>query len=80
MTALLAIFSFAGVGVYRLALSHSNTPPLLVWQQPAFHPLWVVERTCLLAFQCAAARAAALSLRPPSEPWLAAAAAGLGQR
>jgi hypothetical protein len=77
LAAALAVCSFTGVGLYRLVLANANMPSPLVWQRPAFHALWVAERACLLAFQCAAARAAALSLRPPSEPWLAAAEASL---
>lgn len=62
-----------------MVLSSRQLPPAAVWAAPGFLPLWVCERSCLLLFQVAAARAAALSLRAPSEPWLAAAAAaGLG--
>ena len=47
---------------------------------PGYLPIWVVQRAALLAFECAAARGAALSLRPPGGAWAAAAAAaGLGE-
>lgn len=81
LSCLLAACAFASAGAYRLALAHAGTPPLLVWRQPGYHALWAAARACLLLFYCAAARAAALSLRPEGEAWLAAAAAaGLGRR
>jgi hypothetical protein len=74
-TALLAVSTFAAAGLYRLALAHGGAAPSLVWERPGFLPLWVAARTSLLGFQVAAAHAAVLSLRAPSEPWLASVAA-----
>jgi hypothetical protein len=74
--AVLAVALLSGVGGARLVLAWGGAPPAALWQRPAFFGAWLAERACLLAFQCAAARAAALSLRAPEEPWLAAAEAG----
>jgi hypothetical protein len=78
LSALLAVAALACASGYRLALSHIDTPPQEVWEAPGYLPLWAASRGCLLLFQCAAARAAALALRPEEDNGLAAAAAAAG--